>query len=98
MEQKGYWQLPEDLERLHDEIIRYAVGVHFATTAKYEKSSASPISYGALFTLHWRAIVIHRSIHSLCVTGWAPTSPILIRTMLDIIASSYAVVAKPEDA
>ena len=30
--------------------------------------------------------------------GWTPIPPILIRTLLDIIASAYAVVAKPEDA
>lgn len=45
-----------------------------------------------------RGIVIHRSIRTLCVTGWTPVVPILVRTMLDIIASSYAIVAKPEDA
>lgn len=98
MQGKGFWQLPEDLVALHDEVISHAVEIHHAATAKLETSGVSQLSHSALFTLHWRAIVIHRSIRSLCQAGWTPSTPILIRTLLDIIASSYAVVAKPEDA
>ena len=43
-------------------------------------------------------IVTHRSIRSLCETGWTQVSPILIRTLLDVLASCYAIVSKYEDA
>jgi hypothetical protein len=33
-----------------------------------------------------------------CEAGWTPTSPILIRTLLDILANTYAIVSKDEDA
>jgi uncharacterized protein DUF5677 len=98
MQGKGYWQLPEDLETLHDEVIGHAVEIHHMATEKFKETSAGPLSQAALFALHWRAIVIHRSVRTLCQTGWTPTTPILIRTLLDIIASSYAVAAKPENA
>ncbi len=95
---KGYWPLPKDLEILHDEVIEYAVRTHKASVAKHEQVPDGPISHGALFTLHRSAIINHCSIRSLCETGWTTTSPTLIRTLLDILASAYAIVSKPEDA
>jgi hypothetical protein len=98
MERKGYWRLPEDLEKLHDIVIDYAVEIHRAATEKFETQRQGPLSHGALFALHWRSIVIHRSVRTLCEAGWTPTTPILIRTLLDIVVSCYAVASKPEDA
>jgi hypothetical protein len=98
MQGKGYWELPEDLQVIHNAVIEYGVEIHHAAAAKFEKKPESPLSYGALFSLHWRSVVIHRSIRTLCEAGWTPITPILIRTLLDIIASAYAVAAKPEDA
>lgn len=92
------WPLPQDLDTLHDAIINYAVRIHAAVTLKYEKTSQGPLSHTALLNLHRIAIVNHRSIRSLCEEGWTPTSPTLIRTLLDVLASSYAVVSKNEDA
>ncbi len=78
--------------------LEYGVEIHHAAAAKFQKKPEFPLSYGALFSLHWRSVVIHRSVRTLCEAGWTPITPILIRTLLDIIASAYAVVAKPEDA
>jgi len=96
--QRGHWPLPEDLETLHDSIIEYAVRVHGAATKKHERAPRGPLSHVALSTLHRSAIVIHRAVRTLCVAGWTPTSPIMIRTLLDVLASSYAVAFKIEDA
>ncbi len=90
--------MPDDLSILHDAVIDYAVAVQKAAAERHEKKSDYPLSHGALFTLHWRAIVIHRAIRTLCVTGWTPVIPILVRTLLDIIASCYVIVAKHEDS
>jgi len=85
--QQGHWPLPQDLETLHDSIIEFAVGVHAAATTKQEKAPRIPLSHVALSTLHRSAIVIHRAVRALCVAGWTPTSPIMIRALLDILAS-----------
>jgi len=95
---KAYWPLSSDLEQLHNAVTDYAAEVNGISAKNHEKSPDNPLSYGALFTLHWRAIVIHRAIRVLCVTGWTPVVPILIRTLLDIVASCYAIVAIPENA
>lgn len=95
---KAYWPLPSDLERLHDAAIDYAVEINSSAATNRENSLDHPLSHGALFSLHWRAIVIHRAIRVLCVTGWTPVVPILIRTLLDIAASCYAIVATPENS
>jgi hypothetical protein len=72
--------------------------VRIQAAAKQEQVPEGPVSHGSLFTLHRCAIINHRSIRSLCETGWTPSSPALIRTLLDILASCYAIVSKPEDA
>jgi hypothetical protein len=97
-DEKSYWPIPKDLGTLHDVIIGYAVRIQAVAAAKHEKTAEGPISHSALFTLHRIAIVTHRSIRSLCETGWTQVSPILIRTLLDVLASCYAIVSKYEDA
>lgn len=97
-DEKSYWPIPIDLVKLHDVIIGYAVRIQAVAAAKQEKSAEGPISHSALFTLHRTGIVTHRSIRSLCETGWTPVSPILIRTLLDVLASCYAIVSKHEAA
>jgi len=92
------WPLPRDLDVLHDTIIKYATRVHAAVTSKYERTSQGPLSHTALLNLHRIAIVNHRSIRSLCEEGWTPTSPTLIRTLLDVLVNTYAVVSKHGDA
>jgi|ERR1017187_5743800 hypothetical protein len=97
-DESSYWPIPEDLSTLHDVIIRYAVRMQAIAAAKQEKAAEGPISHSALFTLHRTGIVTHRSIRSLCETGWTQVSPILIRTLLDVLASCYAIVSNYEDA
>ncbi|HEX4001401.1 MAG TPA: DUF5677 domain-containing protein [Candidatus Acidoferrales bacterium] len=98
MEQKGRWPLPKDLAQLHDVVIEYAVRIQAALAAKQEKTAEGPVSHVALQSIHRTAIVTHRSIRSLCEAGWTPVTPTLIRTLLDLLASCYAIVSKYEDA
>ncbi len=95
---KGYWPIPKDLDTLHDVIIEYAVRIQAVAAAKQEKTAEDPITHSALFTLHRIGLVTHRSIRSLCETGWTQVSPILIRMILDVLAGCYAIVSKYEDA
>ncbi len=78
--------------------MNYAVRVHAEVTAKHERTGQGPLSHTALFTLHRSAITTYRSICSICEAGWTPISPILTRTLLDILVNAYAVVSKDEDA
>jgi hypothetical protein len=98
MTEKSHWPLPNDLQELHDAAVQYAVGVNTKAASQRETTARSPAAHGALFTLHRRAVVIHRAVRVLCITGWTPAAAILVRTLLDIIASTFAIVAKPEDS
>jgi Family of unknown function (DUF5677) len=95
---KSYWPIPKDLDTLHDVIIEYAVRIQAAAAAKQENTAEGPICHSALMTLHRIGIVTHRSIRSLCETGWTPVSPTLIRTLLDVLASCYAIASKGENS
>jgi hypothetical protein len=97
-DQQGFWPIAGDLATLHDLIIEYAVRIQAAAAAKQERTAEGPVSHAALFTLHRVAIVTHRSIRSLCETGWTPLAPTLIRTLLDVLASCYVIVWKYEDS
>jgi Family of unknown function (DUF5677) len=97
-DQNGFWPIADELAKLHDVTIDYAVRIQTAAAAKQEKTAEGPISHAALFTLHRIAIVTHRSIRSLCETGWTQVTPTLIRTLLDVLASCYVIVTKQEDA
>lgn len=94
----GPWTLPEDLAKLHNVIIHYGVQIQKASLAQYEKTGNGPLSHMALSHLHRTAIVNHRATRSLCEAGWTPTTPTMIRTLLDILVSTYAVGSKPENS
>lgn len=73
-DEKSYWPIPEDLSTLHDVVIGYAVRIQAEAAAKQERTAQGPISHSALFALHRVGIVTHRSIRSLCETGWTQVS------------------------
>jgi Family of unknown function (DUF5677) len=98
MDGKAYWPLPEDLVTLHDVMIEHAVRIQAIAAKKHEQTAEGPISHSALFTLHRIGILTHRSIRTLCETGWTQVAPILIRTLLDVLVNTYAIVSKYEDA
>jgi hypothetical protein len=97
-EHKGYWPLPDDLSALHDAVIDFAVNIQGKAATKHEEIPQGPLSHAALFRLHRTAIVTHRSVKTLRVAGWTPTTPTVIRTLVDILVSVFAVARKPEDS
>jgi hypothetical protein len=95
----GAWALPSDLEELHDVVIEFALAVNGRVDAQFEKIvTRGPLGYKALQRLHRTAIVTHRSVKSLCVAGWTATTPIVIRTLVDILVSVFALARNPQDA
>ena len=94
----GYWMLSKDLAALHDLVIDYSVLVQEDAARKQEQKQSFPLTHSALFTMHRRAILIHRSIRTLCELGWTPVTPILLRTLLDILASCRAITADEKNS
>ena len=95
----GPWLLPADLEGLHDVVIEFALAVNGRVDTKFEKDvSKGPLAYKALQRLHRTAIVTHRSLKSLCVAGWTATTPVVMRTLVDILVSVFAIGRNPQDA
>jgi hypothetical protein len=97
-EAPGYWLLPKDLSHLHDEVIEYCVLVRITAARKQEEMPHFPLTHSALFTMHLRAILIHRGVRTLCEFGWTPVVPILLRTLLDIIASCHALTVDEKNS
>ena len=80
---------------LHDGVIGYASAVQNAIAAR---GGCKGLSSEALNTLAYNAVLTHRSTRTLCEEGWTPVTPILNRTVLDIVANSYAIVSQGKDA
>ena len=94
----GPWTLPSDLSDLHSEVITFAVAVNLKVAQSQAQHGRSPLAYKALQRLHRTGIATHRSIRTLCEWGWTPISPVLIRTMLDLLVSVFALGKEPDDA
>jgi hypothetical protein len=95
----GAGALPPDLEALHDAVIEFALRVNGRVDVRFEKDvSKGPLAYKALQRLHRTAIVTHRSVKSLCVAGWTATTPVVIRSLVDILVSVFALARDPKDA
>jgi hypothetical protein len=94
----GPWTLSVDLATKHNVVVAYGVHIHKDAEAKHAKTGNAPLSHEALSNLHRTAIVNHRAVRALCEAGWTPTTPTMIRTLLDILVSVYAVTYKPADS
>ena len=98
-ESLGPWMLPPDLEELHDAVIEFALAVNGRVDDQFEKIvTRGPLAYKALQRLHRTAIVTHRSVKSLCVASWTATTPVVMRTLVDLLVSVFALAREPKDA
>jgi hypothetical protein len=84
--------LPADLAAIHDDAIAYASTVQNCVAAQ---GGCQSLSSEALNVLAFSAILYHRSVRTLCEEGWAPTAPVINRTLLDILANCVAVTNQP---
>ena len=98
MADEGPWPISDDLVQLHNAAWTYAVNIQAGSAAKQEKTAEGPLAHSALASLHRTAIVLHCSVRSLCEAGWTQVTPILIRTLLDVIVNVYAIAIKQEDS
>ena len=94
----GPWTLPVDLATLHNAVIAYGRHIQKEAEAKQVKMGNPSLSYEAISNLHRTAIVNHRAVRALCEAGWTPTTPTMIRTLLDILVSVFAVAHEAKDS
>jgi hypothetical protein len=94
----GSWPLPPDLNDLHNEVINLAVTYNLKAAESQARHGRGPLAYKALQRLHRTGIATHRSVRVLCESGWTPVSAVLLRTMLDLLVSVFAIGRKPQDA
>jgi hypothetical protein len=89
------YELEARYSALHDSVIVYASAVQNAVAGS---GGCKSLSSEALNALAYAAALTHRSIRTLCEEGWTPVTPILNRTLLDIVANSYAIVSQGKAA
>jgi hypothetical protein len=85
--------LSDELDALHDAAMFYSCAVQNQIAAR---GGCKSLSSEALNVLTNNAILMHRSVRTLCEAGWAPAASILNRTLLDIAGSCLAVCHVPE--
>ena len=76
---------------LHEPAIELVVELQAASRRKYEHAPNS-LPRDALFIITHDAVRVHRAIGSLSDAGWAGPGAALLRTLLDLIVSSLAIV------
>jgi hypothetical protein len=94
----GPWPLPQDIDQLHNVVIEFSVVFNTRAAKHHAQHGHGPLAYKALQRLNRTGITTHRSVRSLCEAGWTPTTPTLLRTMLDLLVSIFAVGNEPADA
>lgn len=85
---------------LYQKALDFAVEVNITSYNKYSppslKSSKNIVSRGCLHKIDETAVIMHRAILSLCVSGWASMSPILLRSMFECLTNTLAIL-NPKD-
>ncbi len=78
-------------EELFEQAIEFAVE---ASTISANKFNATPndIRRDAFFTISQDAVITHRAIGTLARSGWVGSTPVLLRTLLDLQISAAAIL------
>ena len=86
--------ISEEIREFHDKVVSFACFIQEDADRKHADSKSNQISGGAFYKLHAQGVGLHRSILSLCDNGWAQTTPILLRVMLDVLANLLVIGEK----
>ena len=79
--------VPENIREFHDALIDFASAIQKTSNLIHAETKTNRMSRGVFFKLHAHAVVLHRSIISLCDNGWGQVTPILLRAMMDVFAN-----------
>lgn len=85
----------------YNNVVEFAVKANLASFKKYNPpsllSERNILARGCLYIIGERAVVLDRSILSLCEDGWASVSPIIIRSLLECLTNSVGIVKKDSE-
>lgn len=85
----------------YNKVIDFAVKTNSASFKKYNPPSPlaerNILARGCLYIIGERAVVLDRSILSLCEDGWASVAPIILRSLLECFTNSIAIVKKESE-
>jgi len=86
-------EIAADLKQLHNEIIEF--GSILQKTSAFKKQQKNHIEdnvYTVFYKINAFAITLHRAVITLCEGGWAHTTPLLIRAILECSANCLVVI------
>lgn len=86
---------------IHEKATNFAVEVNIQSYRKHNPpshlSGTNILTRGCLYTICERAIVLHRSILSLCEERWASVTLIILRSLLECGINALAIVKKDNE-
>lgn len=86
---------------LYWDVHKFAVKVNLVSYNKYNPLGPSyrgtNLSRGCLYKLGERAVILHRSVLSLCEDGWASVAPVILRTLMECVMHSILIVKKDSE-
>jgi hypothetical protein len=85
----------------YNKVIGFAVKTNLASFKKYNPpnplAERNILARGCLYIIGERAVVLDRSILSLCEDGWVSVAPIILRSLLECFTNSIAIVKKDSE-
>lgn len=87
---------------LHKKVFNFALKVNQESYRKYQppvpESEKNVLVRGCLYKIGEWIVILHHAILSLCEDGWASVTPILIRSMLDCLVNTIAILNPKYDS
>lgn len=86
---------------VYNEVRKFAIKANQVSFRKYNPPSYLPknniLSRGCLLKIGERSVILHNSILSLCEDGWASVAPVILRSLLECLTNSLAIVMKDSE-
>ena len=93
----SYLAADEELQHLCLKAFESLIRLNETAEAEHQAGKGGPLLHGALLSMTSDMLCLHRSVWCLCNGGWAFATPVLLRTMMDLIISTLAVTHREED-
>jgi len=97
MEGRSFFTADDELHHLHVEAFKILIRLNSSADEAYQAGEGGPLLHGSLLSMTGDMLCLHRSVWCLCDGGWAFAAPVLLRTMMDLIFSTLAVVFAKND-
>lgn len=82
----------------HIKAFKFASVINQVSMEQNKRETKYPLASGALFSLSSDAVALHRSIMSLCESGWAFACSIILRSLLDCLISVGIICGERDQA